>query len=139
MMTMESTIKRALNQLVSFKKAVWDFVEQQQNLYMIVQDRKINELSFYLSLLNLWDCVGKNHSLNSHLGKKKAPLDLNKYMMKQFLKRELENKANIIAKELDSLSRNNEKGGENLKTFERMKNWEVERRFCSKGKVYFYH
>jgi hypothetical protein len=137
--TMENTIKRTLSQLVSTHKAVWDFNEQQQNLQKIVQDKKINELTFYLSALNVCDLLEETRSLKSHWNRKKVPRDLNTYMKNQFLKRELENEAKKIASELDSLSEKYKKGGEDPDAFKRMKNVEEERRFCSKMKIYFFH
>ena len=109
---MENTIKRTLSQLISTHKAVWDFDEQQQNLRKIVQDRKIYELTYYLSVLNVCDLLEEARSLKSPLNKKKEPRDLNAYMRNQFLKRELENEAKKIASELDSLSEKYGKGGE---------------------------
>jgi hypothetical protein len=137
--TMENTIKRTLSQLVSTHKAVWDFDEQQQNLWKIVQDKKINELTFYLSVLNAFDLLEETRSLESNWNNKKEPRDLNTYIKNQFLKRELENEAKKIAKELDSLSEKYKKGGENPGAFKGVINLEEEQRFCSKMKIYFFH
>ncbi len=137
--TMENTIKRTFSQLVSSHKAVWDFDEQQQNLRKIVQDKKINELTFYLSVLNVCDLLEETRSLNSPLDKEKVPRDLSNIMKNQFLKHELENEAKKIASELDSLSKKYKKGDEDPEAFKRMKNVEEERRFCSKMKIYFFH
>ena len=136
---MENTIKHTLSQLVSNHKAVWDFDEQQQNLWKIVQDKKINELTFYLSVLNVCELLEETHPLKSHWNRKKEPRDLNTHMKNQFFKRELENEAKKIASELDSLSEKYKKGGEDPGAFKRMKNVEEEQRFCSKMKIYFFH
>jgi hypothetical protein len=136
---MENTIKRTLSQLISSHKAVWDFDEQQQNLRKIVQDKKISELTFYLSALNVCDLLEETRSLKSDWNGQKEPRNLSAYMKNQFLKRELENEAKKIAGELDSMSEKYKKGGENPETLKRMKNVEKEQRFCSKIKIYFFH
>ncbi len=135
---MENTIKRAMSQLISTQIAVWDFDEQQQNLHKIVQDKKIHELTFYLSVLSVCDLLEESRSLESQMNRKRKPGDLNAYLKNQFLKRELENEAKKIARELDSLSEKYKKGDEDLGAFKR-RNKEEERRFCSKMKVYFFH
>jgi hypothetical protein len=136
---MENTIKRTLSQLISTHIAVWDFDEQQQNLRKIVQDKKIHELTFYLSMLSVCDLLEETRSLESQTDWKRKPRDLNAYLKNQFLKRELENEAKKIANELDSLSEKYKKGGEDRGVFERRNTVEEERRFCSKMKVYFFH
>ncbi len=135
---MENTIKRAMSQLISTQIAVWDFDEQQQNLHKIVQDKKIHELTFYLSVLSVCDLLEESRSLESQMNRKRKPGDLNAYLKNQFLKRELENEAKKIARELDSLSEKYKKGDEDLGALKR-RNKEEERRFCSKMKVYFFH
>jgi hypothetical protein len=137
--TMENTTRRTLNQFADSTIAVWDFLEQQQNLLKIAQDKKVNELVVYLGILNLWKWIGKDHPLDTHFVGTKKPTGFNQYTMKQFLKNELENKAKNIAEELDSLSQKFCKGGDNLKAIERTVNKGIERKFCSKGRVYFYH
>ncbi len=139
MKTMENTIKHTFSKLVSTYKAVWDFDEQQQNLRKIVQDKKINELTFYLSVLNVCDLLEETRFLNSPLNRKNVPHDLSNIMKNQFLKHELENEAKKIASELDSLSEKYKKGGEYPEEFKRIKNVDEERRFCSKMKIYFFH
>lgn len=136
---MVRTIKQALNQFADSRIAVWDFLEQQQNLIKVVQDKKVNELIVYLGILNLWEWVGKSHSQDSHIPEKKSSPELSQYTMKQFLRHELENKAKNIAEELDSLSQKFHKGGDNLEALERTVNKGIERRFSSKKRVYFYH
>ncbi len=136
---MENTIKRTLSQLISTHIAVWDFDEQQQNLRKIVQDKKIHELTFYLSVLSVCDLLEESRSLDSQMNRKRTPRDLNSYLKNQFLKRELENEAKKIATELDSLSEKYKKGGEGPGGFKRRNTVEEERRFCSKMKVYFFH
>lgn len=136
---MVKTIKQALYQFADSRIAVWDFLEQQQNLLKIVQDKKVNELIVYLGILNVWEWIGKNHAQDSHLSETKSPSELNQYTMKQFLQHELESKAKTIAEELDSLSQKFHKGGNNLEILERTVNKGIERRFSSKKRVYFYH
>jgi len=136
---MVNTIKKVLNQFVDSRSAVWDFLEQQQNLIKIVQDKKVNELIVCLGVLNLWELIGKNNPLDSNLSEKKSSPELSQYTMKQFLRHELENKAKNIAEELDSLSQKFHKGGNNLEALERTVNKGIERRFSSKKRVYFYH
>ena len=137
---MENTTTRTLNQFADSRIAVWDFLEQQQNLIKIAHDKKVNELVVYLGILNLWECIGENHPLDAHLSETIKPSGLSQYMMKQFLRNELENKAKYIAEELDSLSQKFHKGGDNLEAIERTVNSRgIERKFCSKVRVYFYH
>ncbi len=136
---MVNTIKKALNQFADSRSAVWDFLEQQQNLIKIVQDKKVNELIVCLGVLNLWELIGKNNPLDSNLSETKSSPELSQYTMKQFLRHELENKAKNIAEELDSLSQKFHKGGNNLEALERTVNKGIERRFSSKKRVYFYH
>lgn len=136
---MVKTIKRALNQFADSKIAVWDFMEQQQNLLKIVQDKKVNELIVYLGILNVWEWIGKNHHLDAYFSETKRSSGLRQYSMKQFLRHELESKAKNIAEELDSLSQKFHKGGDNLETIERTVNRGIERRFSSKKRVYFFH
>ncbi len=136
---MVKTIKEALSQFADSRIAVWDFLEQQQNLIKIVQDKKVNELIVYLGVLNLWEWIGKSHPLDSHSSETESSSELSQYTMKQFLRHELENKAKNIAEELDSLSQKFHKGGENLEALERTVNKGIERRFSSKKRVYFYH
>lgn len=137
---MENTTTRTLNQFADSRIAVWDFLEQQQNLFKIAQDKKVNELVVYLGMLNLWEWIGKNHSLDAHFFKTRKPSGLSQYTMKQFLRNELENKAKNIAEELDSLSQKFHKGGDNPEEIERtVNNRGIERKFCSKMRVYFYH
>ena len=136
---MENTRRRTLNQFADSRVAVWDFLEQQQNLLKIVQDKKVNELVAYLGILNLWEWIGKKHPLDTHfLGTETAP-GLSQYTMRQFLRNELENKAKNIALELDSLSQKFDKKGDNLEALERTVHKGIERKFSSKKRVYFYH
>lgn len=136
---MENTTMRTLNQFADSRIAVWDFLEQQQNLLKIAQDKKVNELVVYLGILNLWEWIGKNHPLDAHFFDKRKASGLSQYMMKQFLRNEFENKAKNIAEELDSLSQKFHKGGDNLEAIEKTVNRGIERKFCSKMRVYFYH
>lgn len=136
---MENTTRRTLDQLADSRIAVWDFLDQQQNLLKIAQDRKVNELIVYLGILNLWRAVGKNRSLGAHFPDAKTPKELSQFTMRQFLRHELENKAKNIAEELDSLSQKFHKGGDNLESSEGISNRGMELRFCSKERVYFYH
>jgi len=136
---MENTTRRTLNQFADSRIAVWDFLEQQQNLLKIAQDKKVNELVVYLGILNLWEWIGKNHPLDAHFGETKTSSGLSQYTMKRFLRHELENKAKNIAGELDSLSQKFDKGGDNLEALERAANKGIERRFSYKKRVYFYH
>jgi hypothetical protein len=136
---MVNTTRRTLNQLADSRSAVWDFLEQQQNLLKIAQDKKVNELVVYLGILNLWEWIGKNHPKDAHSGETKISSGLSQYTMKQFLRNELENKARNIAEELDSLSQKFHKGGDNLEALERTVNRGIERRFSSNKRVYFYH
>ncbi len=136
---MVKTIKRALNQFADSRIAVWDFMEQQQNLLKIVQDKKVNELIVYLGILNVWEWIGKNQRQDSHFSETKRSPELSQYTTKQFLRHELENKAKNIAEELDSLSQKFHKGGNYPEAIERTVNKGIERRFSSKKRVYFYH
>lgn len=137
---MEKTIKRTLNPFADSRIAVWDFMEQQQNLIKIAQDKKVNELVAYLGILNLWEWIGKNHPLEAHFFETKRPSGLSQYTMKQFLRSELEGKAKNIAEELDSLNQKFHKGGDNLEALERTaKSKGIEQKFCSKVRIYFYH
>jgi len=136
---MEKTRRRTLNQFADSRVAFWDFLEQQQNLLKIAQDKKVNELVAYLGILNLWEWTGKKHPLDTHfLGTETSP-GLSQYTMKQFLRNELENKAKNIAEELDSLSHKFNKGGDNPESLERTVNKGIEQKFRSKKRVYFYH
>ena len=137
--TMVNTTRRTLNQFADSRIAVWDFLEQQQNLFKIVQDKKINELVAYLGILNLWEWIGKNHSTDSSFSEAKSSSGLSQYTMKQFLRHELESKAKNIAGELDSLSQKFQNGGNNLEVLEKKVNKGIERRFSSKKRIYFYH
>jgi hypothetical protein len=129
----------ALNQFAGSRIAVWDFLEQQQNLLKIIQDKKVNELVAYLGILNLWEWIGKDHPLDSHFSETKGSSRSGQYTMKQFLRHELENKAKNIAEELDSLSQKFHKGVKNLESLERKENKGTEQRFSSEKRVYFYH
>lgn len=132
-------IKRTLGQFISAQKAVWDFDEQQQNLRKIVQDNKIHELTFYLSVLSVCDLLEETRSLEAQKNRKRKPRDINAYLKNQFLKRELENEAKKIANELDSLNEKYKKGGKDSRAFNGRNNVDEERRFCSNMKVYFFH
>ncbi|UCE39006.1 MAG: hypothetical protein JSW00_07235 [Thermoplasmata archaeon] len=136
---MVKTIKCALNQFADSRIAVWDFMEQQQNLLKIVQDKKVNELIVYLGILNVWEWIGKNHTPDSNFSETKSSSGFSQYSMKQFLRHELESKAKNIAEELDSLSQKFYKGGNYLEVIERTVNKGIERRFSSKKRVYFFH
>ncbi len=136
---MVNTTRRTLNQLADSRSAVWDFLEQQQNLLKIAQDKKVNELVVYLGILNLWEWIGKNRTMDALSGETKISFGLSQYTMKQFLRNELENKARNIAEELDSLSQKFHKGGDNLEELERTVNRGIERRFSFNLRVYFYH
>lgn len=136
---MENTTKRTLNKFADSRIAVWDFLEQQQNLLKIVQDNKVNELVAYLGILNLWEWIGNNHPSDSNFSEAKSSSGLSQYTMKQFLRHELESKARNIAGELDSLSQKFHKGGNNLEVLEKTVNKGIERRFSSKKRIYFYH
>ncbi|MBA7682364.1 hypothetical protein ES703_90714 [subsurface metagenome] len=139
MTDVENYLDRALGLMAENKLAVWDFLESQRHLVQIVQDRKIHVLVSYLSILSTRAWLNEDCPLKSNYCADSGPWCARQFRMKKCLKCELEHGAMIIAKELDSLKRLHKKGGENQETLEKEVNWEVERRFCSKGKVYFYH
>lgn len=130
---------RSLNLLTENKLAVWDFLESQRHLIQIAQDRKIHVLVSYLSILSTQAWLTTKCPLKSHHCAENESWCVSQFKMKKCLRCELEQEAMRIAKELDSLKQIQIQGGDNRRSLENEMNWETERRFCSEGKVFFYH
>jgi len=133
------SLNQTLNLLAESKTAVWDFLESQRDLLSIVQDRKIHHLVTYLSILSTRAWISTKCPLKSNYCTESGPWCARQFKMKKCLRCELEYEAMRIAKQLDFLKKTYKKGGEKQKTIEKEMDWESERRFCSKGKVFFYH
>ena len=139
MATEKYNLNQTFNLLAESKTAVWDFLESQRNLISIVQDRKIHQLVSYLSILSTRVWISTKCPLKSNYCAENSPWCAHQFKMKKCLRCELEYEAMRIAKQLDFLKTTYKKGGEKQRALEKEMNWESERRFCSKEKVFFYH